>query len=427
MIERSFGSAGLKSSTIGTASPAFGLKGRSSAETRSAILDLIRSQGEISRTELARRSALTEKTISVIVKNLLDSGVVVEAGFARSTGGKRPILLRLSDRQLYAVGVTLDVARCVIVVCGLDGTEIARSELDGTGHDEPPVVLDRLAPALGELLARRGIHQSAVMGIGVASGGRHGWQRQLGAGDDTSFADIWEPYPTEEEFGRRTGFTVIRENDADCAALGEYWTSGGSPNRDFATVYMAYGIGAGIVIAGTIYRGASGNAGEIGHVLADPQGPRCWCGRTGCLDTVASPRAVTLQIVDDPQLRAACGITDDTSFGEIYRRYARAVLQADGAATALFKKTANHLAVAVNDLVNTLDLAQVSLAGPGFALLGEHYRSVVESQLTEYAFMRELHPITVRLSRAGADAAALGAASVVLHRQLTPHQARVPA
>ena len=412
---------------MNTAGPAFGLKGRSSAETRSAVLDLIRSEGEISRTDLARRSALTDKTISVIVKSLLDSGVVVEAGFAKSTGGKRPVLLRLSDRQLYAVGLTLDIARCVMVLCGLDGTEIARAELDGTGEDEPSIVLDRLAPALRELLDRRSIDKTAVMGIGVASGGRHGWQRQLGSGNEASFADVWEPYPTEEELGRRTGLPVLRENDANCAALGEYWTRGGSPNRDFATVYMAYGIGAGIVIAGTIYGGASGNAGEIGHVLADPQGPLCWCGRTGCLDTVASPRAVTLRILHDPELRAACGITDDTSFGEVYRRYAQAVLQSEGAAAALFRTTANHLAVAVNDLVNTLDLAQVSLAGPGFALLGEQYRSIVESRLAEYAFMRELHPISVRLSSAGADAAALGAASVVLHRQLTPHQARIPA
>ena len=93
------------------------LKGRSFAETRGAVLDLIRSEGEISRTDLARRSALTEKTISGIVKSLIDSGVVVESGYAKSTGGKRPILLRLNDKELYAVGVALDVARCIIVLC----------------------------------------------------------------------------------------------------------------------------------------------------------------------------------------------------------------------------------------------------------------------------------------------------------------------
>jgi predicted NBD/HSP70 family sugar kinase len=411
---------------MNTAVGAFGLKGRSSAETRSAVLDLIRSEGEISRTDLARRSALTEKTISVIVKNLLDAGVIVEAGYAKSTGGKRPILLRLNDKELYAIGLTLDVDRSIGVLCGLDGTEITRIETDGTGQDDPAVVLDRLAPVLLDLLDRRGIDKTSVMGIGVASGGRQTWQREFRSGPDTTLADLWEPYPTEKELGRRTGLRVIRENDANCAALGEYWTSGGSANRDFVTVYMAYGIGAGIVIGGTVYRGTSDNAGEIGHILADPQGPRCWCGRTGCLDAVASPRAITQQIVDDPELRSACRIGDNTSFGEVYRLYARAVLEADMAATNLFRRTSQYLAVAINDVVNTLDLAQVTLAGPGFGQLGEHYRNVVETRLADYAFMRELHPIIVRLSRGGADAAALGAASVVLHRQLTPHQAGVP-
>src|SRR3954466_7873346 len=95
------------------------LKGRSYAETRSAVLDLIRSEGELSRSEIARRSALTEKTISGIVKSLIESGAVVESGFAKSTGGKRPVLLRLNDKDLYSVGVAFDVARCLVVLCAI--------------------------------------------------------------------------------------------------------------------------------------------------------------------------------------------------------------------------------------------------------------------------------------------------------------------
>ena len=97
--------------------------------------------------------------------------------------------------------------------------------------------------------------------------------------------------PHRRRAGRLTGIPVTRENDANCAALGEYWTTG-SASRDFVTFYMAYGIGCGIVLSGSIFRGASGNAGEIGHILADPNGQDCWCGRRGCLDTIASPRSV---------------------------------------------------------------------------------------------------------------------------------------
>jgi DNA-binding MarR family transcriptional regulator len=141
------------------------LKGRSFAETRSAVLDLIRSEGEISRTDLARRSALTEKTISVVVKSLMESGVVIESGFAQSTGGKRPILLRLNDQQLYAVGISIHPARCVLVVCGLDGAELARGEIRGGGTDEPVAVLKRISAALNRLLKRLGIAKDSVIGV----------------------------------------------------------------------------------------------------------------------------------------------------------------------------------------------------------------------------------------------------------------------
>jgi predicted NBD/HSP70 family sugar kinase len=400
------------------------LKGRSFVETRGAVLDLIRSEGEISRTELARRSALTEKTISGIVKSLIDSGVVVESGYAKSTGGKRPVLLRLNDKELYAVGVTLDVARCIIVLCALDGAELARSEIRGTGTEQPAAVLRRLSATMLRLLQRRGIDKEAVVGVGVASGGRTG--SPLGWRVDAAFTDVWEPFPTVDELSRLTGLSVLRENDANCAALGEYWTTGSSPTRDFATVYMALGIGCGIVIGGSIYRGASGNAGEIGHTLADPHGVICLCGRHGCLDTVASPRAITEQILHDPTLRSVCKVTDKTEFGEIYQRYGELAREGVEPVVSLFRTAADHVASAVINLVNTLDLDLISLAGPGFAELGADYRRIIEGRLADTSFMRAVHPITVRLGSAGPEAAALGAASVVLHRELTPHRLATP-
>ena len=274
------------------------------------------------------------------------------------------------------------------------------------------------------LLQRRGIDKEAVVGIGVASGGRRG--SALGWRLDAAFADLWEPFPTEDELSRLTGLSVLRENDANCAAIGEYWTTGSSPTRDFATIYMAQGIGCGVVIGGSIYRGASGNAGEIGHTLADPHGELCWCGRRGCLQTVASPLAINERILHDSTLRSVCKVTNRMESGEIYKRYGQLVREGVEPVVDLFHTAADHLASAVTDLVNTLDLDLISLAGPGFAELGENYHRIIEARLTETAFMREVHPITVRLGSAGPDAAALGAASVVLHRELTPHRLATP-
>jgi predicted NBD/HSP70 family sugar kinase len=125
-------------------------------------------------------------------------------------------------------------------------------------------------------------------------------------------------------------------------------------------------------------------------------------------------------------LRSVCKVTDEVEFGEIYRRYGQLAREGVGPVVSLFQAAADHLASAVINLVNTLDLDLISLAGPGFAELGEDYRRIIEGRLADTAFMREVHPITVRLGSAGPDAAALGAASVVLHRELTPHRLATP-
>ena len=191
------------------AGPTATMKGRSYAETRSAVLDLIRSSGGISRVGLARRSALAEATISKIVKELITEGLVVESGFAESTGGKRPVLLRLNDVGVCALGVTMDFHRCVVVLCGLDGTELARREAPGTGRDDPPIALDRLATAVVDLLESEQVDRSSIIGLGVATGGRRG--SPLGWVVDASFVDVWESYPVEEELAARTGLSVLHE------------------------------------------------------------------------------------------------------------------------------------------------------------------------------------------------------------------------
>jgi len=409
----------MTNTTAGRVATPHTLRGRSSAETRSAVLDLIRSSGVISRVDLARRSSLTEATISKIVKELLAADFVVHAGFAESTGGKRPALLRLNDGGVYALGLTLDYNECTIVLCGADGTELTRSQAPGVGRDDPPMAFDRLAAAIEDLLSRQRVDRSAITGLGVASAGRRG--HPLGW-VDASFFDVWEPYDVEEELARRTRLAVVRENDADCAALGEFWTSQGSA-RDFVVVYMSHGIGCGIVINGAIYRGASGNAGEIGHTNVDPKGLPCWCGSRGCLETVASPRAVVRNVLADARLRSTLSVDGDTEEAEVYRRFAeRAAAGGDRAIARILATATGSLAAVVGNLVNTLDLDLVVLAGSGYAGVGDAFLTAVRTRVEQTAFMRELHPITVRLAATGSESAALGAASAVLHRHLTPHR-----
>lgn len=399
------------------------LKGRSYAETRSAVLDLIRSGDGISRVDLSHRSGLTEATISKIVKELLAEGVVTTVGLAESTGGKRATLLALNTSVLYALGVTLDVSTIVIVLCGLNGAAIHRLSLPGLGSDEPDEVIDRTARAIDAVLDDRGIGREAIVGIGLASGGRRGGPG--GWGIEANLADRWDRVDVGEAVHTKTGLPVMVENDANCAALGTFWSGGQSSPRSFMTIYMAHGIGAGIVIGGSLYRGAGGNAGEIGHIIVQPDGPLCWCGARGCLETVAAPRGIVRRVLADEGLRAVLDLRTETDGGLVYRRVLRAYTDGDPEIGRLVETSARWLAQTVLGLANTFDLSWIQLAGPGFAGTAEVYLAAVRRLLGEAALARGLHPVVVELGGVGPEVAALGAASVVLHSNLTPHHALV--
>jgi len=397
------------------------LRGRSYAETRSAVLDLIRSSGTISRVELAQQGSLTEATISKIVRELLSEGIIVEDGRGESTGGKRPILLRLTNGGRHAVGLALDHATLVAVLCGLDGSVVDRIDATGAADQSPATVIRRATNMVNKMLRRNGVAADAVIGLGVATGGRR--HDPAGWGDGVKLADIWDTVDTATELGRRTGLPVTLENDANCAALGTFWTDKGATG-DFLTVYMSSGIGAGIVIGGRLFRGSSGNAGEIGHVVVDPAGRPCWCGAVGCLETVGPPRGVRETVLGDRALRRRfLGVREPGDVGdvELFREITAAALGGDDAATGLLAHSADVVAVVLLGLANTLDLARIQLCGPGFASVGDRYVQALRRRLEASAISRGVHSVTVELGGVGPEVAATGAASVVLHGNLTPH------
>jgi predicted NBD/HSP70 family sugar kinase len=391
-------------------------RGRSFAETRGAILDLIRSSGEISRGELARRSALTEATISKAVKVLLAEKVIVESGYAESTGGKRPTLLRLVNSGRWALGVILDHFRIVATLCGIDGSQLASIEIPGAGEDDAETVLLRVTDEVLRLLDRNGVAKDAVIGLGIAVSGRRIEHFESG----TAPLEAWWQQPfVAGRLQELTGLEVLQENDANCAALGEFWSGRVPDDRDFALVYLADGVGVGLIINGDAYRGRSGHFGEIGHSFVDPSARPCWCGSFGCLNTVGTPQAIAQTVLASPQRRADWGIGIDESPAVTYSKVAALARAGEPVVKRAVEDAAEFLATAVVSLVNIVDLDRIILAGPGLSVGAEVYFEAVQKRV-QSTYMSSIHAVEVELREASADIAALGAAALVLHRRLTP-------
>lgn len=388
------------------------VKGPTSAQTRRAVLDLIRGSKGLSRADLARQSGLTEATISRIVRDLQTEGIVRPIGRATSTGGKPPTLIALNQTSTYALGVGLDGFAAIVVLCTLDGAVVARRQAPLPAESATPAgILDHVATVIAGLLIEYDVDPSAVRGVGLASAGRVHGSRGWSAGSVIS--DPWEEFDVGPYLAGRTGLPVTVENDANCAALGSFWTSG-QPSRSLLTVYMAYGIGAGIILNGRLYRGTSANAGEIGHRSVHPEGGPCWCGSRGCLEAVASPRGMVRRIAADRELRSALRIADTAGPGETHRALLRALDHGEAPALTLIQDAARHLADTVVDLTNTFDLDWVQLAGHGFAMAPHLFLAETQTAVARTSLARGVHPVRIELGPTGPEVAAAGAAAVVL-------------
>ncbi|BDI23699.1 ROK family transcriptional regulator [Herbiconiux sp. L3-i23] len=393
--------------------------GPSSENTRSAILDLVRSSGTVSRIELAEMSGLTATSITRIVKSLIDDRLVIETGFGDSTGGKRRSLLEINPQARYAVGISLEDTRLTYVVTDVGGNVVGQLVSPGIGQSAPSTEILRIADELQQVFQQLDIPTEDIVGVGVAGAGL-----DLGAGAErlSLTADEWDSFAVQEALESLISLPVVRDNDAACAALGQFWVGRIPATQDFATLYMSRGFGLGLMIGGSVNRGASSNIGEIGHMVVDIDGPDCWCGSNGCLEMLAAPRAIIARAMAEPGLADDLGLGgDDGRLRADYDAIARAAVRGDERCVALIERSARYVAAAMLSAVNLLDLDRIYLAGPGFADAGAIYVRAIRDAVTRLARTRTIHGVTVELSDPGLETSAVGAATLALQHVLTPH------
>jgi predicted NBD/HSP70 family sugar kinase len=254
---------------------------------KQVVLNYVRVQSPISRAEIARETSLQRSTVSAIVDELQEIGLIEEIGTGDSTGGRKPTLLQLRTGKPVVIGVDITPRQTTVVLADLAGN-ILRNESFPTSADVDYMNEQILAKVSG--YARENADCDLEVGISIP-----------GIADQILGNVIYIPYFqwTDWDIGKRitkmTGLPVIIDNDANAVALAELWF--GDPEirriRNFIMVMVSEGIGTGIVIDGEVYRGENGAAGEFGHMYVGKDAPVvCSCGRRDCWEAHASEKAV---------------------------------------------------------------------------------------------------------------------------------------
>jgi predicted NBD/HSP70 family sugar kinase len=260
---------------------------------RLRVIDALRSRGAISRADIARQTGLSRSTVSSLVGDLQATGLVVEraedgVAAAGPQGGRPPVLVALDSSAGAVLGLDFGHDSLRVAIADLSYAILAETAVDLEVDSAARDALDTAARLVAELIEEAGVERGRMLAAGVGLPGPI--DRETGRVHSQPILPSWVGLEPARELQERLDLPVHLDNDANVGALGESTFGAGRGTRVMAYLRLSAGIGAGLVIDGRPFRGARGVAGEIGHVLVDPQGPICRCGNRGCLETfVAGP------------------------------------------------------------------------------------------------------------------------------------------
>jgi glucokinase-like ROK family protein len=385
------------------------------------VLSAVQAADGISRVEIAKQTGLTAQTVSVIVRRLIQQGIVQESGSLPSAGGKPRKTLRINPTAAHAVGIHFDPLGVSIVVVDLMGRELANTRHEIDLSFDPETVIAEAAGAALSLLERLDIPGERVLGVGVACPGPIDQSQGLVVSPPRR--DRWTEVPIKRLLEQHIGFDVIIDNDANAAAIGERWCGQGRATSDFAFLYLGTGIGGGIFLANHIYRGVSLNAGEFGHMVVEPNGTPCYCGNRGCLEAMCSPAAIVKDVHAELALGRASKLAllynDDPALVD-HDAICRAAVEYDVVARRVIDRVAEYLADCAVIIANVLDVELLVIGGRSISHVAEIYRDKMNEFLQSRPLARKTHIMQVAISDVANDGAALGAAALVLHATYAP-------
>lgn len=357
----------------------------------------------VSRTDLATAVGLTKSTVSILVRELLEEGWLVERDVV-VTGdlGRRPTPLFIDPTRLVLFGGEVGIDGVRAVATSLTGEVLAQARAAYGTSSSAKACLGVLAGAMQKLLRQIDLRSQRVIGIGVGVPG--------GVDKVNGFLHFapnlhWKSVPVGDLLRERFAGTPLEsvplyvQNEADVAAVGEMEFNRTQVADPLVYVSVNQGVGAGVIVDERLLTGRHGFAGEVGHMVLQPGGPQCSCGRLGCAEAMIGPRAMLREPPGD-------GVLPEVQ---------RLVAAGDKKTLLAVEKAGAYLGVLLQNLAAAYDPGCIVLGGAVIEL-GEPFLRPALNTLRDYAQAAGLVAPEVRVSRYGADAVAVGAAALVRYR-----------
>jgi len=369
------------------------------AHNASVVLRALYEYGPISRADVARLSGLTRTTVGDLVAELLAEGLAREVGRGPSTGGKAPILVELVDGARHVVGLDLGehVFRGAIVDLRGQVQRVMERPVTGLDGDAALAVVFELIDSLVEA------GRETLLGIGVGTPGI------VDATTGTIRFAVnlkWHDLPLGDLLRDHYGVPVRIANDSRAAALAIQLFSG-RRTGNLVAIKVGRGIGAGVVLGGELFHGDRFGAGEIGHIVVEADGAECRCGRFGCLETVASSRAIEQRATE------AKGAKTELTLDEVH-----AALDAgDEDARRVVVAAGRYLGQVIASVIGVLDVEYIALHG-SVTELGEPWLEAVRDEARRRSLALTSETVAIEIAPPIGDLVVMGASALLLTAEL---------
>ncbi|TJZ58851.1 ROK family transcriptional regulator [Streptomyces piniterrae] len=386
---------------------------------RTAVLQRLYSDGPMSRQALVPATGLSSGSISNVVAELIEDGLLEEAGMLESDGGRPRTLLRVAPSSGYLIGVDVGETRVRVELFDLTLGELARADLPLSGDNyDVNLIARHVGAGIATVLRDGGIAPDRLLGVGVGVPGILERGRPGGAVVHGQTIG-WHAVPLEallrEAVELPAGVGFFLNNGAKALGRAEMWFGGGRGAKDAVIVLLGSGVGACIVTDGVIHGGERNSAGEWGHLTVSVRGRRCRCGARGCLEAYTGSGAL-LERWREAGGRPPEGADEEAGVTALVAAAhpQEAAVPPDPVARAVLDETAEYLGAGISDLINLFSPERILIGGWAGLRLGPHLLPAVRAHATAYALAHPAGRVTIGMGELGPDAVTVGAATLPL-------------
>lgn len=374
-----------------------------------SILETIVNHGPLTKREIQDNTGISWGAVSNIITDLHAKKIIEESKCQETGIGRTPSKYDISSSNNLFIGVDVNIEGLAAVLIDLK-CRVLKSIRTNVVRNDPENILNQIKTLVRTLISENKLSSKKIIGIGVAMQGAV--DAENGISIFSPHFENWKNVPLKDILEKEFGIDTYIEHDPNCMALSERWFGMAKGIKNLLFIRLSMGIGMSIIINGEIYRGADGSAGEFGHIIMNPSGPRCYCGNYGCLEVYSSGQSILNRTEEGIKL-GRTNISEGNN-GELdFKSAVNAARQGDGYILSLFGEAATYLGVGISNLINIFNPDAIVLGGELSSyhdLFFEKVKEIVKQKAWKGS---RTNLVTSKL---GSDSAAIGAATLFIQK-----------